>query len=299
MAAAQDYWTALDAGDRSRAQQTVGALLAGGWDNDRVIAELVVPSQEMIGDLWLRGERTVAQEHAATGVNEAIVHLLISRLSPTPPQAPVILVACLPVTGTPSRRCSSLAGSGARRHGVRRVGRRGDPPAGHSADPDLDAPYAEHRIAGRGRGLARPLPVRHLRRGDEGARRAAPGPRTGAGRARPSRPRLHRRCDRDGRRGHHGRGPRLVGCRAPPPRCRPGPGRGGVGPAGRSAQQPSRRWGAAGFVSPPPRGRLRLAGRGVRAARPGDRCPALGPGSSRSWRSPRPAARAVAAARPG
>lgn len=95
MAAAQDYWTALDAGDRSRAQQTVGALLAGGWDNDRVIAELVVPSQEMIGDLWLRGERTVAQEHAATGVNEAIVHWLISRLPPTPPRAPVILVACL------------------------------------------------------------------------------------------------------------------------------------------------------------------------------------------------------------
>ncbi len=95
MDAVQDYWGALEAADRSRAQQTVSALLDAGWDGHRVLDELVVPSQERVGELWLRGEWVVAQEHLVTGVNEAIVHWLISLLPPPSPDADVAVVSCL------------------------------------------------------------------------------------------------------------------------------------------------------------------------------------------------------------
>lgn len=91
----QEYWAALEAADPWRAQQLVRSLLDAGWDNERVIEEMVVPSQVRVGDLWLRGEWTVAEEHAATGVNESVVHWLISLLPPTSPVASVVLVACL------------------------------------------------------------------------------------------------------------------------------------------------------------------------------------------------------------
>jgi methanogenic corrinoid protein MtbC1 len=90
-----DYWAAVAAADRPRAQRTVEALLEAGWGNDRVVAELIVPSQERVGDLWLRGEWSVAREHAATGVNEAVVHWLTARLPPPAPDAEVVLVSCL------------------------------------------------------------------------------------------------------------------------------------------------------------------------------------------------------------
>lgn len=95
MDARQDYWTALDAADRPRAQQAVSALLDAGWDEDRVVDELVVPSQERIGDLWLRAEWTISQEHMATGVNEAIVYWMISQLPPPEPDSAAVLVSCL------------------------------------------------------------------------------------------------------------------------------------------------------------------------------------------------------------
>lgn len=91
----QEYWATLETSDRSGAQQLVGSLLDAGWDNDRVLNELVVPSQVRVGDLWLQGAWTVAEEHAATAVNEAIVHWLISLLPPAAPDASVVLVACL------------------------------------------------------------------------------------------------------------------------------------------------------------------------------------------------------------
>lgn len=95
MDARTDYWAALAAADRPRAQAAVGALLEAGWPTTRVVEELVVPSQHRVGDLWLTGEWSVAQEHAATGINEAIVHWLTSRLPRPAEDAPTILVSCL------------------------------------------------------------------------------------------------------------------------------------------------------------------------------------------------------------
>jgi methanogenic corrinoid protein MtbC1 len=91
-----EFWAALAAADRPRAQATVAALLDDeGWSAHRVLDELVVPSQARVGELWLTGEWSVAQEHAATGVNESVVHWLTSRLVPPGEHAPTILVSCL------------------------------------------------------------------------------------------------------------------------------------------------------------------------------------------------------------
>lgn len=96
MDAQTDYWAALGAADRQRAQATVAALVdEEGWSSERVLEELVVPSQARVGDLWLTGEWSVAQEHAATGVNESVVHWLTSRLPAPSEHAPTILVSCL------------------------------------------------------------------------------------------------------------------------------------------------------------------------------------------------------------
>jgi methanogenic corrinoid protein MtbC1 len=95
MDAQTDYWAALAAADRPRAQATAAALLEEGWSADRIVEDLVVPSQSRVGELWLTGEWSVAQEHAATGVNESVVHWLTSRLPAPPEHAPTILVSCL------------------------------------------------------------------------------------------------------------------------------------------------------------------------------------------------------------
>lgn len=95
MDARTDYWAALAAADRPRAQATAAALLEEGWTADRIVEDLVVPSQSRVGELWLTGEWSVAQEHAATGVNESVVHWLTSRLPAPPEHAPTILVSCL------------------------------------------------------------------------------------------------------------------------------------------------------------------------------------------------------------
>lgn len=93
--AGTDHWAALSAADRPRAQAVVAALVDQGWSTSRVIDELVVPSQVRVGELWLAGDWSVAREHAATAVNESVVHWLTSRLLAPPEDAPTHLVACL------------------------------------------------------------------------------------------------------------------------------------------------------------------------------------------------------------
>ena len=90
-----DHWAALSAADRPRAQAVVAGLVDQGWSTRRVISELVVPSQTRIGDLWLSGDWSVFQEHAATAVNESVVHWLTSRLPAPPEDASTAVVACV------------------------------------------------------------------------------------------------------------------------------------------------------------------------------------------------------------
>lgn len=89
------YWAALAAADRPAAQAAVGDLLDAGWTTQQVVDRLVVPSQARVGDLWLAGEWSVAQEHAATAVNEAVVHWLTAMLPAPAAGARTVLVSCL------------------------------------------------------------------------------------------------------------------------------------------------------------------------------------------------------------
>lgn len=89
-----DYWSALGEGDRDAALGAVKRLVAAGGGPRQVIDELIVPAQERIGELWLSGGWSIAQEHAATAINVGLVHWL-SSFGPHPgAESPLVLVSC-------------------------------------------------------------------------------------------------------------------------------------------------------------------------------------------------------------
>jgi methanogenic corrinoid protein MtbC1 len=94
-AAWDDYWAALCAADRHAALGVVKQLTEQGASAREVIDELVVPAQARIGQLWLENEWSVAQEHAATAINEGLVHWLGSFAPAPQPGRPLVVVSCL------------------------------------------------------------------------------------------------------------------------------------------------------------------------------------------------------------
>jgi methanogenic corrinoid protein MtbC1 len=90
-----DYWTALAAGDRHAALDVVRGLHEAGASVVEVIDQLVVPAQARIGELWLDGRWSVSQEHAATAINEGLVHWLGSFAPPPRPDSPLVVVSCI------------------------------------------------------------------------------------------------------------------------------------------------------------------------------------------------------------
>jgi methanogenic corrinoid protein MtbC1 len=90
-----EYWSALERGDRHAALAVVKGAQEAGEPAIDLIDRLVVPAQARIGELWLDGEWTVAREHAATAINEGLVHWMSSFAPPTDPDAPLVLVSCL------------------------------------------------------------------------------------------------------------------------------------------------------------------------------------------------------------
>jgi methanogenic corrinoid protein MtbC1 len=61
---------------------------------DEVLRGLVVPAQLRVGELWAGNEWTVAREHAATAIGEAVVRRLAEDL-PQPATGPLLTVACV------------------------------------------------------------------------------------------------------------------------------------------------------------------------------------------------------------
>lgn len=89
------YWSALERADRFAALTAVKRLRDQGLDALHVVQELVVPAQHRIGELWEDGRWSVEQEHAATAVNEGLVHWLCSFADAPDPDRPLVVVACL------------------------------------------------------------------------------------------------------------------------------------------------------------------------------------------------------------
>ncbi|MCC2669089.1 MAG: putative cobalamin binding protein [Armatimonadetes bacterium] len=72
-----------------------GAMAAGLEWRDLYLG-VFVPTLERIGDLWERGELTVANEHLITGIVLRLLHRLSLALPPAPDeQAPTAIVGCV------------------------------------------------------------------------------------------------------------------------------------------------------------------------------------------------------------
>lgn len=89
----EGYWRAVSAGDADAAYDVAVASHGRGVPLEEVLGVLVTSAQSRVGSLWAGNEWTVAHEHAATAVSEAVVTRLGALLEP-PADAPAVLVAC-------------------------------------------------------------------------------------------------------------------------------------------------------------------------------------------------------------
>ncbi|MFF8593960.1 B12-binding domain-containing protein [Streptomyces sp. NPDC015220] len=66
-------WQAVVDGDEYGAVDVVHGALADGVDEETLLLEVIAPVQERVGVEWAADRITVAQEHAATAINERVV----------------------------------------------------------------------------------------------------------------------------------------------------------------------------------------------------------------------------------
>ncbi len=94
-AACEEYLTAVAAGDRTAALAVVGRLQAAGVGALEIMSDVVAPTQTRVGELWASDVWSVAQEHAATAVSEAVLGVLGAQIPSRPDPAPPVVVTCV------------------------------------------------------------------------------------------------------------------------------------------------------------------------------------------------------------
>ena len=92
---AETYWHAVSSGDERPAHALVDELLAQGVSVVDVFAHLVIPTQERVGERWASNDWTVAHEHAATAVSEAVVLRLADAIDEPASDERPLLVTCV------------------------------------------------------------------------------------------------------------------------------------------------------------------------------------------------------------
>jgi methanogenic corrinoid protein MtbC1 len=94
--AAEEYLAAISLGDRARALAVVRRLQEAGASPLEVMDHVIAPAQEQVGRLWAADAWSVAQEHAATAVSEAVLSVLGAQVPPPADSssAPVV-VSCV------------------------------------------------------------------------------------------------------------------------------------------------------------------------------------------------------------
>lgn len=70
---AERLWEAVAAGDERTAARTVHRALDEGMDEETLLLDVIAPVQTKVGTEWAADRITVAQEHAATAINERVV----------------------------------------------------------------------------------------------------------------------------------------------------------------------------------------------------------------------------------
>ena len=93
--AAVEYLDALSVADRSRALALVRRLQASGVSALDVMNDVIAPAQSHVGELWASNAWSVAQEHAATAVSEAVLHVLGAQMPPPRDPASPVVVSCV------------------------------------------------------------------------------------------------------------------------------------------------------------------------------------------------------------
>ncbi|KUF17986.1 cobalamin B12-binding domain-containing protein [Streptomyces silvensis] len=83
---ADELWDTVVAGDEPSAAWTAFAALRAGLDKETVLLDVIGAVQRRVGKEWADNRMTVAQEHAATAINERVVAALAR--SEAPPGAP-------------------------------------------------------------------------------------------------------------------------------------------------------------------------------------------------------------------
>ncbi|MCS0603045.1 cobalamin-dependent protein [Streptomyces sp. LP11] len=85
---ADRLWQAVVQGDERSAAGLLHDALADGTDEETLLLEVIAPVQEKVGVEWAADRITVAQEHAATAINERVVASLAHRRPGRPTGAP-------------------------------------------------------------------------------------------------------------------------------------------------------------------------------------------------------------------
>ncbi len=93
------YLTALARGDRAGALGQVRALRSDGHSVQQLARHVLAPAQRRVGELWVADAWSVAQEHAATAISEAVLTTLTVQreqdaVAPGP-DAPSVVVCCV------------------------------------------------------------------------------------------------------------------------------------------------------------------------------------------------------------
>ncbi|MET7683978.1 B12-binding domain-containing protein [Streptomyces sp. NPDC005423] len=93
---AAELWDAVSAGDEHSATGAVLRALEDGADPESVLLDVIAPVQGQVGLEWAANRLSVAQEHAATAINERVVAALaLHPAARTDPSRGRITVACV------------------------------------------------------------------------------------------------------------------------------------------------------------------------------------------------------------
>ena len=91
----ETYWEAVSTGDERACHALVDDLLSRGASVVDIFSGLVIPIQQQVGDRWANNDWTVAHEHAATAISEAVVIRLGAGIpEPSTDERP-LLVTCV------------------------------------------------------------------------------------------------------------------------------------------------------------------------------------------------------------
>jgi methanogenic corrinoid protein MtbC1 len=92
---AEEYLAAVSRGDRGGALDVVRRMQAEGASPLDVMNDVIAPAQSRVGELWARDTWSVAQEHAATAVSEAVLGLLGALVPPPSEHSAPVVVTCV------------------------------------------------------------------------------------------------------------------------------------------------------------------------------------------------------------